>query len=255
MRRILVAGNWKLNNGPAEAKELAAAVAAGVNALRPGCEVLVCPPFVSIDAAAAAAAGSALLVGAQNCAAHDSGAHTGEVSAPMLREVGCSHVIVAHSERRTDQRETDDEFTAKVDRVHAAGLTAIFCYGEQLSERKAGRAADVVRAQLQGVLPRLAAPAAENLVLAYEPVWAIGTGETATPEQAQEIHALSRSIVAEILGADLADRVRILYGGSVKASNAADLFRRPDIDGGLVGGASLQAEDFLGIVRGAMEVA
>jgi len=113
----------------------------------------------------------------------------------------------------------------------------------------------VVRAQLQGVLPRLAAPTAENLVLAYEPVWAIGTGETATPEQAQEIHALSRSIVAEILGADLADRVRILYGGSVKASNAADLFRRPDIDGGLVGGASLQAEDFLGIVRGAMEVA
>lgn len=255
MRRILVAGNWKLNKGPAEAARLAAAVAAGVADLAPSCEVLVCPPFVSIPAAADAAAGGALLVGAQNCAAHDSGAHTGEVSAAMLREAGCSHVIVAHSERRTDQRERDEEFVAKVDRTHAAGLTAVFCYGEQLAERKAGRAADVVRAQLQGVLPRLAAPTAANLVLAYEPVWAIGTGETATPEQAQEIHALSRGICAEILGADLADRVRILYGGSVKAANAADLFRRPDIDGGLVGGASLQAEDFLGIVRGAMEVA
>jgi len=255
MRRILVAGNWKLNKGPAEAAQLAAAVAAGVAELAPSCEVLVCPPFVSIPAVVDAAAGSALLVGAQNCATHDSGAHTGEVSAAMLREAGCSHVIVAHSERRTEQRERDEEFVAKVDRAHAAGLTAVFCYGEQLAERKAGRAADVVRAQLQGVLPRLAAPTAANLVLAYEPVWAIGTGETASPEQAQEIHALSRGICAEILGADLADRVRILYGGSVKAGNAADLFRRPDIDGGLVGGASLQAEDFLGIVRGAMEVA
>lgn len=255
MRRILVAGNWKLNKGPAEARELAAATAAGVAALDPACEVLVCPPFVSIPAAVDVARNTALLVGAQTCACDDAGAHTGEVSAAMLREAGCSHVIVAHSERRTDQRETDDQFVRKIDRAHAAGLTAIFCFGEQLEERRAGRAADVVRSHLHGVLPRLAAPAAENLVLAYEPVWAIGTGETATPEQAQEIHALSRGVAAEILGPDLADRLRILYGGSVKAANAADLFRRPDIDGGLVGGASLQVEDFLGIVRGAMEVA
>ena len=252
MRRKLVAGNWKMNLGPAAATKLARQVALGVPGLDGPPEVLVCPPFVSIPAVAAVLKGSAVLLGAQNCAVEDAGAHTGEVAAPMLSEAGATHVIVAHSERRTRQHETDDEFVHKIDRAHAAGLTAIFCYGERIEERRAGRERDVVRAQLAGVLPRLAAPTPANLVLAYEPVWAIGTGETATPQQAQEIHAFSRGIVAELLGNDAAARMRILYGGSMKPDNAVELMRQPDIDGGLIGGASLKADDFLAIVRGAL---
>jgi triosephosphate isomerase (TIM) len=255
MRRYFVAGNWKLNQGPGDARQLTAALVAGLGGRELKGDVLVCPPFVSIPSAVAAAAGSSVKVGAQTCADDASGAHTGEVAASMIKECGCSHVIVAHSERRTDQRETDDQFVAKIAQTHNAGLTAIFCFGEKLEDRQAGRAAEVVRAHLEGVLPRINGANEANLVLAYEPVWAIGTGETATPEQAQEIHALSRSIVAGILGDDLAQRIRILYGGSVKPGNAADLFNRPDIDGGLVGGASLKAEDFLGIIQGAEDVA
>ncbi len=252
MRRKLVAGNWKLNLGPAAAAKLARQVALGVPGLDRPPEVLVCPPYVSIPAVAAVLKDGAVRLGAQNCAVEDAGAFTGEVSAPMLAEAGATHVIVAHSERRTHQSETDDDFVRKIDRAHAAGLTAVFCYGERLEERRAGRERDVVRAQLAGVLPRLAAATPANLVLAYEPVWAIGTGETATPEQAQEIHAFSRGIVGELLGNDAAARMRILYGGSMKPDNAAELMRQPDIDGGLIGGASLKAEDFLAIVRGAI---
>jgi len=255
MRRYLVAGNWKLNKGPAEARDLVTTLSVGLAGEALKGDVLVCPPYVSIPAAVDAARGSSIQVGAQTCANDESGAHTGEVAASMIKECGGSHVIVAHSERRTDQRETDDEFVAKIARTHAAGMTAVFCFGEQLADRKAGRAAEVVRAHLEGVLPRIIGASADNLVLAYEPVWAIGTGETASPEQAQEIHALSRSVVAGILGDDLAQRIRILYGGSVKPDNAADLFNRPDIDGGLVGGASLKAADFLGIIQGAQSVA
>ncbi len=254
MRPYLVAGNWKQNLGPADAAQLARQVAMGLLGLDLKGEVLVCPVHVAIPAVADVVKGEKALLGAQNCSANDTGAHTGEVGADMLAEAGCTHVIVAHSERRAEIRETDDEFVAKIDRAHAAGLTAIFCYGELLEERKAGRERDVVKAQLEGVLPRLAAATPENLVLAYEPVWAIGTGETATPEQAQEIHAVSRELVAGLTGAEAAAATRILYGGSCKPSNAEDLFGRPDIDGGLIGGASLKADDFLGIVRCAQAV-
>ncbi len=254
MRRYMVAGNWKLNLGPADARRLAREVRDGLRRFDLAGDVLICPPFVSLPAAAEQVKGSPLLLGAQNCATEASGAYTGEVAAGMLAEVGCSHVIVGHSERRQYQHESDEEFVKKIACAHAAGLTAIFCYGEQIAERRAGRAADVVRAQIEGVLPHLKTLTAGNTLLAYEPVWAIGTGETATPEIAQEIHALSRRLVADLLGAELANGLRILYGGSCKPANARELFRQPDVDGGLIGGASLKAADFLGIVEAAQDV-
>ncbi len=254
MRRSLVAGNWKQNLGPGDAAKLARQIAMGVLGLDLKGDVLVCPPMISIPAAVDVITGEKVAVGAQNCSAQAGGAFTGEVGADMLAEAGAAYVLVAHSERRAHYGETDDDFVAKIDRVHAAGLIAVFCYGEELAERKAGRERDVVRSQLAGVLPRLAAPTAANLVLAYEPVWAIGTGETATPEQAQDIHAFSRGLVAELLDGDTADAVRILYGGSMKPGNAEDLIGRADIDGGLIGGASLKTDDFLEIIRCAQAV-
>ena len=251
MRRYMVAGNWKLNMGPAAGRELAAGVADLLENRTLRGDVVVCPPFVTIPAVAPVADGNPVQLGAQNCADQAGGAFTGEVSAAMLAEAGVRYVIVAHSERRQFQRETDDQFVRKIDLVHAAGLKAIFCFGEQLAERKAGRAEAVVRAQLEGVLPRLEDANAYNLVLAYEPVWAIGTGETATPQIAQHMHAHTRRLVEEILGEDKAAAVRILYGGSCKPANARELFGQPDVDGGLIGGASLKPQDFVGIVDGA----
>jgi triosephosphate isomerase len=237
--------------GPAEAVKLSREVRDGLRRFTLGGDVLVCPPYVSIPAVAEIIPDSPLLLGAQNCATEKSGAFTGEVSATMLADAGATHVIIAHSERREYQKEADADFIKKIDRSHESGLTAIFCFGEVLEERKAGRAEQVVRAQLEGVLPHLANLSAANTILAYEPVWAIGTGETATPDVAQEIHAFVRRTVVTIGGHELADAVRILYGGSCKPSNAHELFRQPDIDGGLIGGASLKAADFLGIVAGA----
>jgi triosephosphate isomerase len=251
MRRYMVAGNWKLNMGPAAGRELAAGVAGLLAGRRLGGDVVVCPPFVSIPAVAAVAQGDPVILGAQNCADQAGGAFTGEVSAAMLKEAGCRYVIIAHSERREYQRETDDMFVRKIDLVHQAGLKAIFCFGEVIDERRAGRAQEVVRTQLEGVLPRLEGADAYNTVLAYEPVWAIGTGETATPAIAQEMHAFSRGVVAELLGPEVSDNIRILYGGSCKPDNAFELISLPDVDGGLIGGASLKAADFVGIIDGA----
>jgi triosephosphate isomerase len=254
MRRYMVAGNWNLNMGPSAGAELAAGVQGVLAGRTLKGDVLVCPPYVTIPAVAEFANGEPLLLGAQDCSDQDQGAYTGQVSATLLREAGCTHVIVAHSERRQYQKETDELFVGKIGRVHGAGLTAIFCYGELLDERQAGRAEDVVRAQLTGVLPHLTAADPDNLVLAYEPVWAIGTGETATPEIAQHMHKVSREVVAGLRGDDFAARVRILYGGSCKPSNAKELIGQPDVDGGLIGGASLKAADFLGIVEAAEAV-
>ncbi len=251
MRRTLVAGNWKLNLGPRAGADLAAGIQSRLGGRWLRGEVLVCPPYVTIPAVAPFAQGEPLLLGAQDCSDRSEGAFTGQVSAAMLAEAGCSHVIIGHSERRQYQRETDDLFVAKIDRAHEAGLVAIFCYGELLAERKAGRAEEVVAAQLAGVLPRLGGATAENLILAYEPVWAIGTGETATPQIAQQMHAFSRSTVGALLGAETASEMRILYGGSCKPSNAGELFALPDVNGGLIGGASLDVDSFLGIVEAA----
>ncbi|MBK7045020.1 MAG: triose-phosphate isomerase [bacterium] len=251
MRRYLVAGNWKMNLGPAAGRELAAGVAERLRGRTLRGDVLVCPPFVTIPAVAGPADGNPLLLGAQNCGDQDGGAFTGEVAPSMLKEAGVQYVIIAHSERRQYQREDDDLFVRKINLLHAAGLKAIFCYGELLGERKAGREREVVQKQLEGVLPRLEFADPYNTVLAYEPVWAIGTGETATAEQAQEMHAWSRETVARLLGAGPASHMRILYGGSCKASNARELFGQADVDGGLIGGASLKVDDFVGIVDGA----
>jgi len=251
MRRYLVAGNWRMNMGPKAGRDLTA----GLQELLQGRElhgdVLVCPPYLTIPAVSEVAKGEPVMLGAQNCSQEEKGAYTGQVSVDMLKEAGVQYVIIAHSERREYQKETDDMFVAKINRIHEAGLKAIFCYGEVLDERKAGRAEEVVKKQLEGVLPQLKFANAYNTVLAYEPVWAIGTGETATPEQAQEIHAFSRRVVADLMGQEVADYMRILYGGSCKPGNARELIGLPDVDGGLIGGAALKAEDFVGIIEGA----
>jgi len=251
MRRYLVAGNWKLNMGPAAGVALAQAVSELLQGRDLHGDVLVCPPYVTIPAVAAVAQGNPVMTGAQNCADQDQGAYTGEVSPSMLKEAGAQYVIIGHSERREYQQESDDLLVRKIDLVHQAGLKAIFCYGEKLAQRQNGEAQAVVEAQLTGVLARLASADAYNTVLAYEPIWAIGTGETATPAQAQEIHAFSRQVVAGLLGDETAEHMRILYGGSCKPGNARELIGLPDVDGGLIGGAALKAEDFVGIIEGA----
>lgn len=254
MRRMMVAGNWKMNLGPAAGRDLAAGLHERLSNRQLRSEVLCCPPYTTIAAVSDVAKGEPLLLGAQDCSDHTDGAFTGQVSATMLTEAGCTHVLVAHSERREYIKETDDLFVAKINLAHASGLVAVFCFGELLEERQAGRAEDVVKAQLAGVLPRLEDATPQNLVLAYEPVWAIGTGEVATPEIAQQMHAVSRAQVAALCGEGLAADVRILYGGSCKPGNAPELFALPDVDGGLIGGAALKVDDFVGIVDAAEAV-
>lgn len=242
MRPHLVAGNWKLNGSRAANAALITGILERLPQPRP-CEVLVCPPYVYLAEVAAAIQGSGLLLGAQDVAAESRGAFTGEVSAAMLRDVGCSHVIVGHSERRTLYGETDRVVVGKFRAARAEGLVPILCVGETLQERQSGVTAEVIRRQLSAVLDAVGASAIAAAVIAYEPVWAIGTGHTATPAQAQEVHALIRAMVAAH-DARMAMQLRIIYGGSVKGANAHDLFSMPDIDGGLVGGASLDASEF-----------
>ncbi|MFP1683617.1 triose-phosphate isomerase [Alloalcanivorax sp. C16-1] len=246
-RTPLVAGNWKMNGRLALVRELAAALRDG----KPeGVEVALCPPYPYLPALGEALAGSGLDLGAQNLADHGDGAFTGEVSAEMLLEFGCRFVIVGHSERRQLYGEDDDQVVSKFLRAREAGLTPILCVGETLRQREAEETDQVVVRQLMAVVEAAGVEALERAVLAYEPVWAIGTGLTATPEQAQAVHAGLRAAVAD-RDADIAGRLRILYGGSVKADNAAPLFAQPDIDGGLIGGASLKAEEFIAICRAA----
>lgn len=249
VRRPLVAANWKMHGQKARAGALVQALVAGLGAEN-RIDVLVCPPFVHLAQLADAMAGTRLQLGAQNVHQEAEGAFTGEISAPMLREAGCTHVLVGHSERRVLFGETDSIVAAKFAAAQSAGLVPVLCVGESAAERKAGSTVAVVRRQLQAVFDTSGAAACANAVIAYEPVWAIGTGLTASPEQAQEVHALIR---AELLSHGCVDaaQVRVLYGGSVKAANAAELFGQPDIDGALVGGASLVAEEFLAICRAA----
>lgn len=245
MRRKLVVGNWKMHGS----RQANAALLADLLAARPyRCDVAVCPPFVYLGECAATLAGSELLWGAQDVSAHDEGAHTGEVSAAMLAELGCRYAIVGHSERRADHGETDRLVADKAKSALARGVTPIVCVGETLAERDAGRTDEVVKRQLAAVIHALAHCAGE-IVVAYEPVWAIGTGRSATPRQAQAVHALLRKQLQAATGHG--ERVRLLYGGSVKPDNAAALFDEPDIDGALVGGASLKATDFVAICRAA----
>ena len=248
MRKNIVAGNWKMNKtiaeGVALAKEVNAAVEA-TGALK--CDVVIAPPFLHLTEIAKVV-GSKVSVSAQNCAAEASGAFTGEVSAAMLKSAGIPCVIIGHSERRTYYGETDAILAKKADQALSNGLKPIFCIGETLSERDGGITFEVVRTQIENGLFHLSADDFRKIVLAYEPVWAIGTGRTATNEQAQEVHAFIRKMVAGKYGEELANDTTILYGGSCNENNAQGLFACPDIDGGLIGGASLVAEKFIKIV-------
>jgi len=248
VRIPLIAGNWKMYKTASEAVVLARAV---VKSLFPsdGSEVVICPPFTALAAVGQVIAGSRVGLGAQDLHWAKEGAYTGEVSAEMLRDLGCRYVIVGHSERRQCFGETDENVNKKSLAALGSGLTPIICVGETLSERETGRAHHVVEAQVKGALSGLAPGQVRALTLAYEPVWAIGTGRTATPDQAEEMHAHVRKTVAGLFGADIAQGVRILYGGSVKPENAGELLQRSEIDGALVGGASLQADSFALIVK------
>ena len=246
-RRKFIAGNWKMNTTRGEAVALARAVAEGVGS-EAGVDVAVCPPSVYLDAVGQVLAGTAVGLGGQNCYHAAKGAYTGEISAAMLRDVGCRYVIVGHSERRQLFHETDAEVNRKLLAALEVGLTPILCVGETLAQREAGQTAAVVRGQLGGSLAGLSAEQVGRIVIAYEPVWAIGTGVVATPAQAEEVHADLRRWLAERYNPARAAEVRIQYGGSVTADNAASLLSQPNIDGALVGGASLKAESFLASV-------
>ena len=248
MRVPLVVGNWKMHGGLAEARELSQAVRDGLKRPR-GVEIAICPPFTALGAVAAVLAGSPILLGAQNCHWEARGAFTGEVSPEMLAEVGCRLVLVGHSERRHVFRETDDEISRKVAACLRAGLQPLLCVGETADERRQGLTYTVVEGQLRAGLAGLSAADIGRALLAYEPVWAIGTGVNATPGQAAEVHGYLRGLVSELSSKEVAQSVRILYGGSVKADNASELTQDPDIDGVLVGGASLQAPGFVTIVK------
>jgi len=249
MRKILVAGNWKMNGSTAANTALLDGVIAGAPD-SDAVELLVCPPFPYLSAAAARVAGSSVALGAQNVSQHDGGAFTGETAAAMLKDVGCRYVIVGHSERRTLYGETSAEVAAKFVAAQANGLIPILCIGETLEEREAEKTFAVIDEQLGAVLEAAGVSAFADAVIAYEPVWAIGTGMTATPEQAQAVHRHIRASLEALDGA-IAGGVQILYGGSVKGENAAGLFENADIDGGLIGGASLKADDFLAIADAA----
>lgn len=240
--RKLAAGNWKMNGTGASLSEVAALLSAHP---APSCEMLLCPPATLVAQMAAMAKGTALAVGGQDCHAKASGAHTGDISAAMLKDAGAAYVILGHSERRTDHGETDQTVVAKAQAAQAAGLVPVVCIGETEAERDAGTTLDVIGTQLHGSVPD--GSTAATLVVAYEPVWAIGTGRTPTVEQIAEVHAFLRARLTARLGAEAAG-VRILYGGSVKPSNATEIFAIPHVDGALVGGASLKAADFGAIV-------
>ncbi len=248
-RRILIAGNWKMNKTSAEGATLVGEVLAGLPSGNLP-EILVFPPYLTIPAVVAAAKGSAIEVGAENVHWAESGAFTGEVSTAMLKDAGVTHALVGHSERRQYFGETDETVNKRAAAAISAGLVAVICVGETLAEREAGETASVIDRQTRKALEGISDTS--RVVIAYEPVWAIGTGKTATPDMAQEVHAQIRAILKDLYG-DAADSIRILYGGSMKPANAPELLAKPDIDGGLIGGASLKAPDFLALVKAGAE--
>ncbi len=248
MRQKIVAGNWKMNTLVPEGVTLAKEVVAKSNEIPATVKLIIAPPFVHLAPVAEVVKGSPVGLSAQNCADKTSGAFTGEVAANMLVSIGCEYTILGHSERRQYYGETDEKLVVKVKLAIENGLCPILCVGENLDEREAGKHFDVVSTQVKNVLYTLTPEEMAKVIVAYEPVWAIGTGKTATAEQAQEIHAYIRKVIAEKFGS-LAEEITILYGGSCKPSNAKELFACPDIDGGLIGGASLKAEDFIAIAQ------
>ncbi len=247
MRQVMVAGNWKMNGSSESVKELIAGIKEGMGSV-PNAEVVVCPPAVYIPRVSGVADGSAIKVGSQNICDEDKGAFTGEISGDMLKDIGCEYAIVGHSERRALYGESDELVAKRFAAARRNGIKPIFCIGETLEERESGITNDVCARQIDAVLELEGVEALADGVIAYEPVWAIGTGKVATPEQAQEVHAFIRGKIAA-LNSEVAEGLRILYGGSMNPGNAAELIGQPDIDGGLIGGASLKSEDFLNICK------
>lgn len=247
MRKHIVAGNWKMNNDLAQTRDLISNLKA--QAKTSDAEVMIAPTYVCLGTALKHTEGVDIEVIAQNMHYAENGAYTGEVSASMLKGIGVSTTILGHSERRAYYNETDADLAKKVDTALEKNIRVIFCFGEELADRKSNHHFDVVESQIKNGLFHLEASSWEHIVLAYEPVWAIGTGETASPEQAQEMHAFIRKTIAETFGDDTAQNVSILYGGSVKPGNAKEIFSKEDVDGGLIGGAALKADDFYAIVN------
>jgi triosephosphate isomerase len=248
MRKKIVAGNWKMNMTLQEGIDLAKELKGCLDADKPNCGVVICTPFIHLASIAPILDQDIIGLGAENCADKEKGAYTGEVSAAMVKSTGAQYVILGHSERREYYNETPEILKEKVLLALKNDLQVIFCIGESLEQREANQQNEVVKAELEGSVFNLSAEDFKRIIIAYEPIWAIGTGKTATAEQAEEIHAYIRSVVAERYGAEVADDTTILYGGSCKPSNAKELFAKPDIDGGLIGGASLKAADFKGII-------
>ena len=249
MRKNIVAGNWKMNKTAGETKQLISELKSALGNVQPNGRVMIAPSFVNLSVAVEATRDSMIEVAAQNMHEAESGAYTGEISADMLLGVGVKTVILGHSERREYFNETNDLLATKIDRALEKGLEVIFCFGESLNDRQTENELLEVADQIENALFHLSVDAWKNIILAYEPVWAIGTGETATPEQAQEMHAFVRRIVSKKYSTEVGNNVSILYGGSVKPNNAKEIFSQPDVDGGLIGGASLKAEDFTAIIK------
>lgn len=250
MRPFLIAGNWKMNCGPAETQRLLENIRDIRDTMPDGVDGLVCPPNISLQTAAAELESvEGMALGAQNVHYEDNGAFTGEVSTQMLNEVGCEYVILGHSERRQYFGETDKTVNAKVNKALEGNLKPVICVGESLKQRKADEHKLRVRKQVQAALIGVEDHSASQLVIAYEPIWAIGTGETATPDQAQEMHAMIRAVLEDLFDKEKAAQIQIVYGGSMKPHNAGELLEQPDVDGGLIGGASLQADSFTEIIQ------
>ncbi len=249
MRKKIVAGNWKMNTLPSEGVELAKGIVAGRGEVCECVNFIVCPPFTHLSQVAEQIKGTDIALGAQDCATEAKGAYTGEIAASMLAALGCKYVILGHSERREYYGETSETLNKKMAQVYANGLVPVYCVGEKLEERESGKHFDVVKAQIEEVVYNLTEEQYADLVIAYEPVWAIGTGKTATSDQAQEIHAYIREVLAAKFGAAAAS-TSILYGGSCNPTNAEEIFSKEDVDGGLIGGAALVAENFLAIGKG-----
>ena len=250
MRKKIIAGNWKMNNDINESQNLVSGIINGLGA-DDKCDVIVCPPFTSLNEVNLLIKDTQLKLGAQNMFYEDSGAYTGEISASMLKSVGCEFVILGHSERRTIFEEKDEIINKKIKKAIESELKVIFCIGETLSQREEGATYDVIRLQTIKGLQDISRQNLRNIIIAYEPVWAIGTGKTATPEQAQEVHSFIRNLIKENYTDESAKEIIIQYGGSVKPDNAAALLSQPDIDGALIGGACLKADSFLSIIAAA----
>ncbi len=251
MRRKVIAGNWKMHNDLSESQNLISKLTSGLSSKKFNCDVIICPPFTSLSEASSLIKGSPVKLGAQNMYFMESGAYTGEVSVKMLKSVGCEYVILGHSERRTIFKESDGLINEKLKAALKAGLKPIFCVGETLEERESGKEKDVLKTQLSGGLNEISLDQMKNIIIAYEPVWAIGTGKTATPGQAEEMHDFIRSYIKDDFTPETAENLIIQYGGSVKPDNAKELLSQQDIDGALVGGACLKADSFISIIESA----